>query len=91
MIQEVLIVRATRLIAQDEAFDKPVEGRKTEKRKHCDGLRRDKTNDNQCKSFIHIIQILSYLRIVSAACLRCLALLRPLTPLHHDWMTITAE
>lgn len=46
---------------------------------------------NQSKSFIHIIQILSYLRIVSAACLRCLAFLRPLTPLHHDWITITAR
>lgn len=30
MIKEVLVFRATRLIAQNEAFDKPVEGRKTE-------------------------------------------------------------
>lgn len=33
MIQEVLIFRATGLIAQDEAFDKPVECRKTNKKK----------------------------------------------------------
>lgn len=32
MIQEVLIFRATGLIAQDEAFDKPVERRKTNKK-----------------------------------------------------------
>lgn len=30
MVQEVLIVRATRFIAQDEAFDEPVELRKEE-------------------------------------------------------------
>ncbi len=30
MIQKVLIIRATRLIAQDEAFDEPVELEKDE-------------------------------------------------------------
>lgn len=38
MIQKVLIVRATRLIAQDEAFDEPVELEKDE-------LRNDRIND----------------------------------------------
>ncbi len=55
------------------------------------GLRKDGINGTINVTPSHMWYKNSYLRIVSAACLRCLAFLRPLTPLHHDWITITAR